>query len=165
MRAATVCGLSPRLRLDLTINILSYHGIFNNKIRVFGGSQMRPNVHIQDLVEFYMFLLEAPAEKVNGKAFNVSNENASVMELAQMIQGQLEGDVPIEIVPTEDIRSYHLSAQKAKQELGFECQRPLTLAVDELKQAVSSGELKDPELSKYHNIRQMKENPTFMEWD
>ena len=120
IRSATVCGYSPRLRLDLTINLLSDQALTNRRIRVFGGAQMRPNVHIRDLTAFYRMLLTAPAALISGKAFNVSRQNASVMGLAEMIRDELDPSLPIDIVPTDDPRSYHLSAGRARDELGFE---------------------------------------------
>ena len=160
VRAATVCGFAPRLRLDLTINILSYHAITNGRIRVFGGSQMRPNIHIQDLVSFFCLLLDAPAAKVNGRAFNASRENRSVMGLAEMIRDQLDPALPIDVVPTDDIRSYQLSAQRAADELGFVAQTPLTVAVAELKAGLADGRVPGPGSDIYHNVALMKADMT-----
>lgn len=162
VRAATVCGWSPRLRLDLTINILTMHALRHGRIRVFGGDQLRPNVHIQDLVDFYAMLLDAPREAIQGQAFNVSRANASVMELAHMIREALgERDVEIVTVPTDDHRSYHLSAAKAERALGYRPTRPLTLAVEELAGALARGELDDPDDPVHRNVELMRARPAF----
>lgn len=159
VRAATVCGYSPRLRLDLTINILSYHALTKGKIRVFGGSQMRPNIHIQDLTDFYVALVSIPANNINGKAFNVSRSNATVLELAEMIRKEINPDLNIEIVPTTDTRSYHLSTEKVQKELAFTTTRPLVLACQELRDAFSNGQVIDPDRPIYRNVELMKLKP------
>ena len=143
VRSATVCGFSPRLRLDLTINILTHFALTKGAIRVFGGEQMRPNIHVRDIAEFYVRSLEWDAELINGKAFNVSRENHSVMALAEMVQEQVGGGTSIEIVPTDDHRSYRLSAEKAARELGFRPTRPLSLACEELRDAYGNGHVPD----------------------
>lgn len=160
VRAATVCGYSPRLRLDLTINILTSHALTGGRIKVFGGEQMRPNIHVEDLTDLYVRLLDAPADQVNGEAFNVSSKNASVMALAEMIRDTLDRDVAIDIVESHDPRSYHLSAAKLERTLGFTPQRSLEYAVHELEAAFADGRVTDPGASVYRNIVWMNENPT-----
>ena len=159
VRAATVCGFSPRLRLDLTINILTYHALRRGAIRVFGGTQMRPNIHVQDLTDFYALLLELPDEAIRGKAFNVVTSNATVMELAEMIRDNIDAQLPINVVPTEDTRSYHLSGAKARAELEFEPQRPLDLAIRELREAFDQGTIADPDSIEHRNVEVMKQFP------
>lgn len=161
VRAATVCGWSPRLRLDLTINILTSHAVTRGGIRVFGGDQLRPNIHIEDLTDFYVFLLDAPAEKIQGQAFNVSIENASVMELAKMIRDQIDAALPIQVVPTDDNRSYHLSAKKLQRELGFQPKHALQEAVADLQAAFADGRIPDVDASHYRNVVWMKQHPDF----
>ena len=164
VRAATVCGWSPRLRLDLTINILTHHALTAGRIRVFGGSQMRPNVHILDLADFYTDLLEQPADRVAGRAFNVCAGNATVMGLAEMVRGELDPQLPIDVVPTADIRSYHLSAERARRELGFVPRRPLSLAVAELRAAYADGRVSDPGATVYRNVEVMKAHAADWRW-
>ncbi len=159
VRSATVCGYSPRLRLDLTINLLTDQGLTDGRIRVFGGAQMRPNVHIRDLSAFYRTLVTAPAAKISGKAFNVSRANASVMSLAEMIRDELDSSLPIDTVPSDDPRSYHLCADEARDLLGFEPQRDLVTAVKELRDAYSSGKVPDSRSTVYRNVAWMKEQP------
>jgi nucleoside-diphosphate-sugar epimerase len=159
VRSATVCGYSPRLRLDLTINLLTDQALTDQRIRVFGGAQMRPNVHIRDLTAFYRMLLTAPADKISGRAFNVSRENASVMALAEMIRDELDPSLPIDTVPSDDPRSYHLSADRAREELGFEPRHDLVTAVRELREAYQSGRVSDSRSSIYRNVAWMKARP------
>ena len=159
VRSATVCGYSPRLRLDLTINLLTDQALTDRRIRVFGGAQMRPNVHIRDLTAFYRMLLTAPADKISGRAFNVSRKNASVMALAEMIRDELDASLPIDTVPSDDPRSYHLSADRARRELGFEPQHDLVTAVRELREAYRSGQVSDSRSSIYRNVAWMKARP------
>lgn len=159
VRSATVCGYSPRLRLDLTINILTDHALRLGKIRVFGGTQMRPNVHITDLTRFYRLLLDAPAEQINGRAFNVNRENATVMGLAEMIRERIDGELPIEVVPTDDQRSYHLSGGRAERELGFTARVALEHAVRELAGAYREHRVDEPERDWFRNVKWMQAHP------
>lgn len=156
VRAATVCGWSPRLRLDLTINILTEHALTRGEIRVFGGDQERPNVHVRDLAGFYLRLLDAPAELVNGQAFNVSRENSTVMELARLVRGEIDPELPIRTVPTDDRRSYRLSGDKVARRLGYRPSLPLASAVRELAAAFADGRVKDPGDPIYRNVEWMK---------
>lgn len=157
VRSATVCGYSPRLRLDLTINILTHHAVSLREIRVFGGTQMRPNVHIEDLTDFYLALYDLPREKLQGRAFNVSTQNATVRELAELVRAEVDPSLPITTVPTADNRSYHLSAARARDELGFAPKRSLAEAVRNLKAALQDGRVADPASAIYRNIEVMKD--------
>lgn len=159
VRAATVCGYSPRMRLDLTVNILTEHAVRRGAIRVFGGSQLRPNLHIDDLVDFYLLLLEADAAVVSGRAFNVCAANASVLELAELVRATVNPELPIERVPTDDLRSYHLSARRASDELGLRPRRSLQEAIREVAAALADGRLPDPDHPIYRNVEWMKLHP------
>ena len=102
VRPATVCGYAPRLRLDLTVNVLTVHALVNRKIRVLGGKQLRPNLHIKDMVRAYRVFLEAPAAKLDGQAFNVGFQNRAVEDIAHLVRDTLGGgDIAIERVPTQ----------------------------------------------------------------
>lgn len=165
VRAATVCGYSPRLRLDLTINILTHFALTRGFIRVFGGEQMRPNVHVEDLADLYATLVDAEAEKIQGQSFNVSCRNSSVIELAELVRSQVDPELPIEIVPTDDNRSYCLSAAKLERELGFVPKRTLDDAVASLARAYSAGAVADPSASIYRNVEWMKQHrDAWIEW-
>ena len=159
VRSATVCGDSPRLRLDLTINLLSDQALRLGWIRVFGGTQMRPNVHLRDLTSFYRHLLSAAPESVNGKAFNVCRRNSSVTGLAEMVRDELDPTLEIRTEPTDDLRSYHLSGALAERVLGFAPERGLVTAVQELRDRYARPQDPDPSDDWYRNVRWMKERP------
>src|SRR3990167_5842256 len=116
VRPATLCGYAPRQRLDLSVNILTNHAISNNRITVFGGSQKRPNLHLQDMVDLYKLLLAVADEKISGETFNAGSQNMSIMEIAQVVKRVVQkefpekGDIPIVTTPTDDIRSYHVNS-------------------------------------------------------
>ena len=157
IRPATVCGYSPRQRLDVIVNILTNQAYQKRVISVFGGDQLRPNIHIQDMVEAYMVLLEAPKEKINGKIFNAGYENQPVKELAQTVKNVVGEDVKLITTPTDDNRSYHISSKKIKDELGFEAQHTIREAVEDLKNAFDNGLLPDSlENEMYFNIKRMQ---------
>ena len=118
IRPATVCGYSPRTRLDLSVNILTNHAVNKGKITVFGGAQMRPNLHIEDMVDSYELILKAPPEKIQGQVFNIGFENHSIAAIAKMVQKVIKNEFPdygeVEIVttPSNDNRSYHVNSDK-----------------------------------------------------
>lgn len=159
VRAATVCGYSPRLRLDLTVNLLTHQALVDGRLRVFGGSQMRPNIHVDDLASFYEQLLTMDAQKINGQAFNVSYENATVMNIARLIREEVDPKMEIDVVPTNDNRSYHLSAARAKRDLGFEAKTPLRFAVTQLRDAYAAGKVPEPAGPWYRNVAWMNLHP------
>lgn len=158
IRPSTVCGYAPRQRLDVIVNILTNHAVNRGRIRVFGGSQKRPNIHIDDMVDLYLFLLDQPDEKIDGKIFNAGYENHTVMELAEMVKAAVGGDLRIDVEPTDDLRSYHVSSEKMRRELGFEPSHTIEDAVRDLVEAFKDGRLPnsmdDP---RYFNINLMKD--------
>jgi nucleoside-diphosphate-sugar epimerase len=156
IRPATVCGYSPRLRLDLTVNILTNHAVNNGLIKVFGGEQKRPNIHIQDMVDIYLLALAAPAAAIDGKIFNAGYQNHRVRELAEMVKSVV-GDVPIEVTPSNDQRSYHISSERIGKELGFVPRHSIEDAVRDLVAAFKAGKIPQPmEDARYYNIRLMQ---------
>lgn len=156
IRPATVCGWSPRLRLDLTVNILTNHAINNRSIKVFGGDQRRPNIHILDMVEIYLQALAAPDAAIDGKIFNAGYQNHRVRELAEIVKGVV-GEVPIEVIPSNDQRSYHISSEKITHELGFVPSHSIEDAVRELANAFDQGKIPDSMTdNRYYNIRLMQ---------
>lgn len=159
VRPSTVCGYSKRLRLDLTVNILTTHAYFNKKIKVFGGNQLRPNIHIQDMCDAYFCFLAAPKEKVDGKTFNVGYQNMSVADIADMVkQTFTDEEIAIMVEPTNDNRSYHVSSQKMKNELGFNPKYTILDAVNDLKAAFDNGLVTNPFNNEvYYNIKQMQQ--------
>ncbi len=158
LRPATVCGYAPRLRLDLSVNILTNHAINKGKITVFGGAQLRPNFHVRDCAELYVKCLEYPAEKIDGKIFNAGYQNLSIMRIAELVRETLGKDIEIVTTPTDDNRSYHISSEKIKKELGFEPRYTIEDAVRGLQEAFAAGKVKDPLTNSfYYNIKRMQE--------
>jgi len=157
IRPSTVCGYSPRLRLDLTVNILTNHAINKGEITVFGGDQKRPNIHIEDMTDLYLFLLEQPDKKIQKTIFNAGYQNYRVKEIAEIVRQTLGGNVKIKTTPSNDDRSYHVSSQKIKEELGFEASHSIEEAVIDLKNAFDKGLVSDPINNiKYYNIKTMQ---------
>jgi len=158
LRPATVCGYSPRLRLDLTVNILTNHAVNNNRIKVFGGSQKRPNIHIEDITDLYVESLIFPKEKIAGQIFNVGYENHSVRQIADLVKANLKKpDLEIVIEPTNDNRSYHISSDKIKKLLGFTPKHSIGKAVRDLKNAFDQGKILNPLTDmRYYNIKTMQ---------
>lgn len=163
LRPATVCGYSPRTRLDLSVNILTNHAINKGKITVFGGAQMRPNLHIEDMVDAYELLLDAPHEKVHGEVFNIGFENHSIADIALMVQKVVKeefpekGEIPIETTPSNDNRSYHVNSDKVKRVLGFQPKRNIEDAVRDIARAFKNHLLPNSfDDDWYYNVRTMK---------
>jgi nucleoside-diphosphate-sugar epimerase len=157
LRPATVCGWSPRLRLDLTVNILTNHAVTNRLIKVFGGQQKRPNIHIEDVTDLYVQSLRWADEAIDGKVFNAGYENHRVMEIAEMIRDAVSGDVAIEVTPTDDHRSYHISSERIRKQLGYVPQRSIGQAVQDLVAAFDAGRIADSMTDdRYYNIRTMQ---------
>ena len=157
IRPSTVCGYSPRLRLDLTVNILTNLAVNKGQITVFGGTQKRPNLHIEDMTDLYLLLLELPDEKIHKKIFNAGYENFTVGELANKVNTILGGAIPIITTPSNDTRSYHVSSKKIKAELGFEPQHTIEDAIRDLKEAFEAGKIPNPlEGIRYYNIKTMQ---------
>src|SRR5437763_12368398 len=162
-RPATVCGHSPRQRLDLSVNILTNHAVNAGKITVFGGSQLRPNLHILDYCEAVELLLAAPADKIQNETFNVGFQNLSLMEIAELVRRVVSEEIPnrkqVEIVttPTDDIRSYNINSDKIKRVLGYVPHHTIEDAVRELCRAFLANKLPNSmEDDRYYNVRLLK---------
>lgn len=163
IRPATLCGYAPRQRLDVSVNILTNHAVTNGKITVFGGSQMRPNLHVQDMCDCYEMLLDLPDDKIAGETFNVAFQNMSIMQLAEIVKKVVQeefpekGDIDIVTTPTDDIRSYHVNSDKITRMLGFSPKYNIEDAVRGLCKAFRNGDLPDSmDDDKYFNVRRMK---------
>ena len=157
LRPATVCGYSRRQRLDVVVNILTNLAYHKREISVFGGSQLRPNIHIEDMADAYMVILDAPDEKISQKVFNVGCENHSVLELAKTVQEVVSRDVKLVVTPTDDLRSYHVSSAKILKELGFATKHTIKQASIDLVQAFEKGLLPNSlEDERYFNIKKMQ---------
>ena len=157
IRPATVCGYSRRQRLDVVVNILSNLAYHTRKIRIFGGSQLRPNIHIADMVEAYVALLDAPNDVIAGQVFNAGYENQSVEELAVLVREVMGDDVRLVQTPTDDNRSYHISSARIRDVLGFVPKHSIRDAVVDMKSAFDAGLLPDSLTDeRYFNIRRMQ---------
>jgi len=162
-RPATVCGHGPRQRLDVSVNILTNHAVNKGKITVFGGEQLRPNLHIQDYADVCKLLMTAPAENIADNVFNVGTQNMSILDIARTVKKVVQevfpekGDIPIEVTESDDKRSYHINSDKIKRVLGFEPRYSVEDAVRGLCQAFTEGKLPSSfDDDKYYNIRTMK---------
>lgn len=157
LRPATVCGYGPRLRLDLSVNILTNLAFHNRKITVFGGEQRRPNLHIEDMTDLYIQCLGYADEKIDGKTFNAGYQNLRIREIAEIVRAEVGDDVQIVTSPTNDLRSYHISSDKVLRELGWGPKHTIQDAVRDLVKAFKAGKvpnaMTDP---RYYNIKTMQ---------
>lgn len=157
IRPATICGYSPRQRLDLTVNILTYHALSRGVITVHGGQQRRPNATIEDVTDLYVELIETDKSLVAGDVFNFGFENMEILEIAQLVQNTLsKRDVQIRVEETFDHRDYHISSEKIKRQLGFHPKYTVKDMIIRLAEAFDNGLIPNPENDKYYNIRKMK---------
>jgi nucleoside-diphosphate-sugar epimerase len=148
IRPATVCGCSPRMRLDLTVNLLTMQALTRGVITVYGGSQVRPSVHVDDLADLYLFAAERGLTGI----YNAGFENFTVLEIAQRIAEAIP--VEITMLPPNDPRSYRLCSDRLLA-AGFTPKKNVAIAVRELSEAYRAGRLKDqPE---WHNVAWMKQ--------
>jgi nucleoside-diphosphate-sugar epimerase len=162
-RPATVCGYAPRQRFDLSVNILTNHAVNANKITVFGGSQLRPNLHVRDYCDVVEVFLTAPSEKIQNEIFNVGTQNLSLMQIAHLVRDVVSREFPekgrVEIVttPSDDLRSYHINSDKIKRVLGFAPSHSIEEAVHDLCQAFRDGRLPNSmDDDQYFNVRRLK---------
>lgn len=165
LRPSTVCGYAPRQRLDLSVNILTNLAVNKGTITVFGGSQQRPNIHIDDVTNLYVKMLEYPSKLIAGQIFNAGNENLSILEIAKKVKKIVEKLMPekktikIEVKPSsDDQRSYRVTWKKIKKELGWKPKKTVDNAIEDLVNAFKKGRLpyslEDPI---YFNIKMLKE--------
>ncbi len=163
IRPATICGYTARTRLDLSVNILTNHAVNKGVITVFGGNQMRPNLHVEDMVDAYLTMLDAPHGKIHGETFNIGFQNYTIAEIANMVKKVVEEEMPekapIKIVttPTNDMRSYHVNSDKVKRVLGFEPKHTIEDAVRDLTRAFRNHMVPSSfDDDWYYNVRTMK---------
>jgi len=157
IRPATVCGYSPRQRLDVVVNILTNLAYHKREISVFGGDQLRPNIHIEDMVDAYIALINADDDKIAGEIFNAGYVNYTVLQLAEMIKETIGDDVKLIQTPTNDNRSYHVSSEKIFKKLNFKAKRSIQDAATDLKVAFEKGLLPNSLTDeKYFNIKRMQ---------
>ncbi|MDP2924958.1 MAG: SDR family oxidoreductase [Nanoarchaeota archaeon] len=158
IRSATACGFSPRMCLDLTVNILTIQALTKGVITVFGGNQKRPNIHIEDITDYFIELLEADENKIAGQIFNAGSENKTVLEIAEIIRSVIGEHVRIDVIKSEDNRSYHICSKKIKDELGLYPKKSIKDAVEDIKNAFDSGLISDATDPKYFKIELLKKN-------
>lgn len=163
VRPATVAGYSPRMRLDLTVNILTHHAVDRRAITVFGGAQKRPNLHIDDMVDLYLALLDAPRDRVSGQTFNFGHENLTVARIAEIVRDVVSRELPgsspitIEVTESDDQRSYHIASDRIFAQLGLRPRRGIVEAVRDVARAFREGRLENAETDdRYYNVRRMR---------
>jgi nucleoside-diphosphate-sugar epimerase len=157
IRPATVCGYGKRLRLDLSVNILTNLAVNKGEITVFGGTQKRPNIHIEDMTDLYVQLLELPKERIAGKIWNAGYDNFTITEIAGMVRNVIGEHVKIVTTPTDDLRSYHVSSEKIKNDIGFVASHSLEDAVRDLKKAFDAGAIPESLTNDlYFNVKRMQ---------
>jgi nucleoside-diphosphate-sugar epimerase len=163
IRPATVCGYSPRMRFDLTVNILTNHAVNRGLVTVFGGTQKRPNIHIEDITDLYVTLLETDPALIQGEAFNAGYENHTVSQLALFVKEVVEQEFPekapirIETTTSNDNRSYHVSSRKIAEVLGWKPKRTIGDAVRDLCKAFKHGDFPDSMTNEsYVNVKAVK---------
>ena len=143
IRPATVCGYSPRQRLDLVVNILTNVAFHKREIKIFGGNQLRPNIHIKDMIEAYLVLIKTPKEKIYRKIFNIGFENQTVENLAISVKEVIGSDVRLTKKHSNDNRSYHISSKKIQEELGFLTKYTVKDAINDLKDTFENYNLQN----------------------
>ncbi|MDA0765121.1 MAG: SDR family oxidoreductase [Proteobacteria bacterium] len=157
LRPATVCGYSPRQRLDLVVNILTNQGYHKKKIKIFGGAQLRPNIHISDMVDSYICLLKADKNKLHDQIFNVGFENYSVEILANMVKKNINNNVELEFSKSDDNRSYHINSDKITKIINFFPKKNIDEGIKELIKAFEQKLLLNTfDNEEYFNIKKMQ---------
>jgi nucleoside-diphosphate-sugar epimerase len=159
IRPATICGVSPRQRFDLTVNKLTADAITKKVITVHGGEQRRPNVGMTDIVNLYAELIEIDPKKINGKTFNFGFENHKVIDIAKIIQQELSDlDIEIQVTENQDHRDYHISSQKILDELGYQPISSIKKEVADLRKSIEEGHFQDINDPTYYNMQSMELN-------
>ncbi len=146
IRPATVCGISHRMRLDLTVNILTYNAIRNNKINVFGGKQIRPNIHMNDMVDIYCFLIE---KKIPPGIYNAGFENMSIIAIANLVSNITGAEINIQ--KSNDPRSYRLDSSKLLKQ-GFKPKFGVKFGIDDVIKFMKSNKIK----KSYFSVKWLK---------
>ena len=158
IRPATVCGFSEKMRFDLTVNILTNYAYNKGYIRVFGGEQSRPNLHIDDMCELYKTLTLNDINKYNGEIFNVGTENLKIIEVAEKVKSVMKkklnrDNIEIRIEESADIRSYMINSDKIKKILGFKFKKTVDNAIEDLCDGFENGTIIDSFSDQWSNIK------------
>ena len=158
IRPATVCGYSPRQRLDVVVNILTNLAYHKKNIKIMGGKQLRPNIHIEDMAEAYIKILESNINKISGEIFNVGFENQTVNKIADIVEKNMPFKITKEIIESNDNRSYHISSKKILDKLNFLPKKNISNAVSDLIDKFEKKIFSDPlNNSNYFNVKKMNE--------
>lgn len=156
IRSGTVFGLSPRMRFDLIINIMTKSAMVDGKIIVHGGKQYRSTVHIDDLTDLFCSLVEIPKEMINGRVDNFGIANYTAKEIADMVREETGAVIHIDTNITDN-RSIRMSSEKIEYELGYKPKKTVRQGIREIKNAFEEGYFPNPDDNKYYNVRTMKE--------
>jgi nucleoside-diphosphate-sugar epimerase len=148
VRSATICGYSPRMRLDLLVNILAVSALANGTILVDGGDQVRANIHITDISDFYILLLEADPPLIHNQAFNINDSNSTVLEMAKKVQSVIK--CKIEFSNKVDPRSYRLNDDKARKVLNFKNSFSVMQAITDIKKSFYEGRIRIDDTNCYN---------------
>jgi nucleoside-diphosphate-sugar epimerase len=148
VRPATVCGFSPRQRLDVTVNMLTMQALTDRRMTVFGGSQTRPNIHIDDVTDLYMFLLDHPE---HAGIYNAGFENISILDIANMVAKHVDADIVI--TPSSDPRSYRVNSDRLLA-TGFRPKKTVEDAIEEMIGMYSQGRLRNED--RWYNLKWME---------
>src|SRR3984957_19046186 len=149
VRPATVCGFSPRMRLDVSVNLLTMQAIKNGRITVFGGDQVRPNIHIDDITDLYLFLLDHPE---HAGIYNAGFENISILEIARLVTRHAPAEIVVS--PSNDPRSYRINSDRLLA-TGFRPQKTVEDAIKEIIGMYSQGQLKNED--RWYNLKWMEQ--------
>ncbi len=165
LRPSTVCGYSRRQRFDLVVNILTLSALRDGLIKVDGGDQFRPNLHMKDMLQSYSLVLQANPELIDREIFNVAGENLTVNEIAQKVKQSIGPSIKIDYLPVKDARSYRVSGDKIRKKLNFEPKYTVEDAISDISNSYRNGEYGDTNWSQYFNLTRMKEilteNPSY----
>jgi nucleoside-diphosphate-sugar epimerase len=149
VRPATVCGFSPRMRLDVSVNMLTMQALSNGLITVFGGNQTRPNIHIDDITDVYLHLIDAK-DSIRG-IYNAGFENISILDIAKLVVKHIPAE--IRVTESNDPRSYRVNSDKLLA-TGFSPKKSVEKAILELCEKQNQGVLKNEE--RFHNLKWMQ---------
>ncbi len=149
VRPATVCGYSPRMRLDVSVNMLTMQALTRGEITVFGGKQVRPNIHMDDITDVYLHLLDTPTAL---GVFNAGFENISILDIAEMVRSKVQ--TKLTVTESNDPRSYRINSDRLLA-TGFKPKKNVAAAIDEIVALYQSGKLKDEDA--FHNLKWMQQ--------
>jgi nucleoside-diphosphate-sugar epimerase len=150
VRPATVCGLSPRMRLDVSVNMLTMQALTNGRITLFGGDQTRPNIHIDDITDLYLFLLDHPEHT---GVFNAGFENLSIADIAELVVRHVPAEVVV--TPSNDPRSYRVNSDRLLA-TGFRPKKTVEDAIREIAGEFRQGLLRNE--PRWNNLAWMQSN-------